>query len=286
MKTIALRWAAAGLIAAALLARGPGLAYGHGGRGGGGHGGGGGGHGGFGGGGHGGFGGHGGGHFGSIGHGIGAGHGGGFALGGGLGHAGGFAHVDTVPHHGFVSRWGFGSLNAFFGRRPLGHHHNPLFVGHGLHVGFGLGAPFYGYPFYGYPFYGYGYPFGYPYPYFSSYSSSIGASSSVYGNNYAPQTEPAAPSPGRVGDELVVEQVSNSVLRLTWRDDGYPIEEVGLFLADREEKVLAVQTLRVGPFTAMLDIAPGTAYVGVTILYTDGMKTTTLIPYQAPGRRP
>jgi hypothetical protein len=86
-----------------------------------------------------------------------------------------------------------------------------------------------------------------------------------------------------MGDELVVERASSDVLRLTCRADGQGAQEVDLFLADADEKVLAVQTLRAAPFTAPLDLAPGTAYVGMTIRYRDGVTETARIPYTNGG---
>jgi hypothetical protein len=86
-------------------------------------------------------------------------------------------------------------------------------------------------------------------------------------------------SAGRIGDELVVERASGDVLRLTCRDDFKGAQEVDLFLADAEQKVLAAQTLRAAPFTAPLDLAPGTAYVGMTLRYPDGVTETTRVPY-------
>jgi hypothetical protein len=84
--------------------------------------------------------------------------------------------------------------------------------------------------------------------------------------------------PGRVGEELAAERVDGSIVRLTWNDGSDGVQEVSLFVADAEQKVLAAQTVRAAPFTALFDLAPGTAYVGVTLLHQDGVKSTTLVP--------
>jgi hypothetical protein len=84
----------------------------------------------------------------------------------------------------------------------------------------------------------------------------------------------AAPglAPG-AGDSLVVERVSvmdavpATVLRLTWRSSGLEAAQVSLLLADSAQAVLASQTLRAPPFTALLDPPAGTAYAGVTAVW-------------------
>jgi hypothetical protein len=92
-----------------------------------------------------------------------------------------------------------------------------------------------------------------------------------------------AKSAGRMGDELVVERASSDVLRLTCREEHKGAQEVDLFLADADQKVLTAQTLRAAPFTAPLEVARGTAYVGMTIRYQDGVTETARVPY-ADGR--
>jgi hypothetical protein len=101
----------------------------------------------------------------------------------------------------------------------------------------------------------------------------------------------AAPglAPG-AGDSLVVERVSvmdvvpATVLRLTWRSSGLEAAQVSLFLADSAQAVLASQTLRAPPFTALLDPPAGTAYAGVTAVWPDGTSSSRLVPYRVRPR--
>jgi hypothetical protein len=94
----------------------------------------------------------------------------------------------------------------------------------------------------------------------------------------------ARPRVEGAGDALGIERVSETILRLTWRGDGARVQEVTLFLADAGQKVLTAQTLRAAPFTALFNVAPGAAYAGLTLHFPDGVKSTTLIPYDAtPG---
>jgi hypothetical protein len=82
---------------------------------------------------------------------------------------------------------------------------------------------------------------------------------------------------------LVVEQISTTVLRLTWLHDGRAAEiprEVRLFLADGEEQVLALQAVHAAPFTALFDANARAAYAGVRVVYADGRRSTTLLPLQ------
>ena len=96
-------------------------------------------------------------------------------------------------------------------------------------------------------------------------------------------------APG-TGDSLVLERVSvmdvvpATVLRLTWRSAGLEAAQVALFLADSAQAVLASQTLRGPPFTALLDPPPGTRYAGVTAVWPDGTTTSRLVPYQVRPR--
>lgn len=84
---------------------------------------------------------------------------------------------------------------------------------------------------------------------------------------------------GDAADALRVEELRGGVVRLSWHPDGREVEEVGLFLADARQNVLAVQTLRAAPYAALFEPTYAAAYIGVTIAYADGQSTTTLIPY-------
>lgn len=145
------------------------------------------------------------------------------------------------------------------------HHHDPFYLTHGLHVGVVVGAPHY----YDYPYYG---------PYVVAPRPVVVRPS----RRQSPTV--VTRGAGRVGEDLLVERLEGGVVRLTWRDGGDRIAEVALFLADAEQKVLAVQTLRSAPFRALFESAAGAVYAGVTIVYTDGVKSTTLLPFD-PNRR-
>jgi hypothetical protein len=91
----------------------------------------------------------------------------------------------------------------------------------------------------------------------------------------------------RSNDEFLVEPLSGNLLRLTRRVDGGTVQEIELFLADAQQKVLAAQTLSVAPFTATFNVVPGTAYAGHNIVWADGTKSTLFSPYRpfsSPGR--
>jgi len=87
---------------------------------------------------------------------------------------------------------------------------------------------------------------------------------------------------GKAG-ELAVE-VNDNVLRLTWRQGNRAVQEAGLFVADQDQRVLAIQTVRAAPFTALFDVTPDIAYIGVTLVYEDDTKSTALVPYTVPRR--
>lgn len=101
----------------------------------------------------------------------------------------------------------------------------------------------------------------------------------------------AVPSAGgTMGDTLLVEQeslmdiVPRTVLRLTWRNRGLDAAQVALFLADTAQGVLAAQTLRSPPFTALFEPPPGMAFAGMTVVWPDGTVSTRLVPYRRQAR--
>jgi len=76
------------------------------------------------------------------------------------------------------------------------------------------------------------------------------------------------PVPGKTGtDRLVVEEVSNSVVRLAWLDGSRRVEGSSLFLADAEQTVLVVQTLGAPPLTVVFEPLPDTTLAGVTVVW-------------------
>jgi hypothetical protein len=119
-------------------------------------------------------------------------------------------------------------------------------------------------------------------------------------SGYVQQASDARPALGRqlavpgtgstAGDSLMVERVMvmdvvpEAVLRLTWRNAGLPAQQVALFLADTAQAVIAAQTIRAPPFTALLQPPPGTAFAGVTVAWRDGTTSTRLVPYRSVER--
>lgn len=162
----------------------------------------------------------------------------------------------TAANGGIPGRWPH--------HRPRGHghipHHGACFGHHGLHVGAHFGSAFvifvgqYAYPTYAYVA-----------PYSLRYSAG-GSTTLLQGDL------------GDAAAALAVDHLPGGVVRLTWRPDGRAVEEVGLFLADSQQTVLAVQTLRSAPFTALFEPTSAARYVGITIAYADGQNTTTLLP--------
>jgi len=212
------------------------------------------------------------------------------------------------PHRGFgffpFGGFPFGGF-AFFPGFPFG-------TGFFFH-----GAPFFpGFPrrpfgFFGPPAFPFGtgpFPFGAaPFPFSPGFWSGtvVADAPAVYGaDTVTSRTSPRVPdiwptlgrqvaAPGIVpeaGDSLVVERVSvmdvvpASVLRLTWRSSRLEASQVALFLADSAQTVLASQTLRGPPFTALLDPPPETAYAGVTAVWPDGTTSSRLVPYRVRPR--
>jgi hypothetical protein len=95
---------------------------------------------------------------------------------------------------------------------------------------------------------------------------------------------------GGAGDSLVVERVSvvdevtRTGVRLTWKDAGEPAEEVTLFLADATRNVLAVQSVRAPLYSALFEPPPGTAFAGMTVMWPDGSASTRVVAYRPLGR--
>ena len=147
-----------------------------------------------------------------------------------------------------------------------------------------------GYPLFGAPvFYPYYYDYGY---------SAYGAYSEVNTDAYTP--EPPRPTSklivvgaGGTGgaDALTVESIADSV-RLAWLANGRVAREIKLFVADSVKRELATRSTNPSTPTATFEIATlsaPVAYAGVTVVFPDGVTSTTLVPYRsvaAPsGRR-
>ena len=91
------------------------------------------------------------------------------------------------------------------------------------------------------------------------------------------------------GDALTVESIGDSV-RLSWLAAGRSAREVKLFVADSAKRELAARTASPSAPTATFEVvtlsAP-VAFAGVSVTFTDGVTTSTVVPYQhgAPGQR-
>jgi len=153
----------------------------------------------------------------------------------------------------------------------------------GGHVGRYKKSYIIGYPLFGVPiFYPY-YDVGYVY-------------SEVAADTYSP--DPPRPTSklivvgtGSTGgsDALTVESLGDSV-RLSWLRNGRPAQEVKLFVADSAKRELATRSTNPTTPTAIFEIATlsaPVAFVGVTVVFADGVTSTTLVPYRgdaAPSR--
>jgi hypothetical protein len=88
------------------------------------------------------------------------------------------------------------------------------------------------------------------------------------------------------GGALSMEQVSDSVLRLTWLGTTRPVREAKLFLADSMQRTLRSQRVDAASPSVLFDIAEvgrAIAYVGASVVLTDGATMITLVPYR--GKR-
>lgn len=138
-----------------------------------------------------------------------------------------------------------------------------------------------GYSVYGVPSFALGYPYAYPAD--SRYASARTARTFDASRPSALQV--AGPGVVSDADTLLVEEISATIVRVSWRSDGRPIEEVGLFLADMAETVLAIQTIRAAPFTALFEPGDTVAFIGLTVVWPNGGRSTTLLPLRRPGGR-
>lgn len=230
------------------------------------------------------------------------GHGGGGHVGGGGHPGGGFAGhgsrgVIRGGHPGIASFSGSGvhyrsrfpqhdRPHGIGGVPGLGHgrrfaHGFPGFgFRHGLTAGIIVGAfPFYSFwNGFAYPYYGYGPPYYYGPRYHGGappgrVPDDVSSGIPVPGDRIA--------VPGRAGsDSLIIEQLTDSIVRLTWLDPGREVAEVGLFLADSERRVITAQTLADPPFMALFEPASYATMAGATVVWPDGRTSTTLVEYR------
>ncbi|HEX5437002.1 MAG TPA: hypothetical protein VFW98_07580 [Gemmatimonadaceae bacterium] len=171
---------------------------------------------------------------------------------------------------------------------PFGHHgfSNPRFPGHGFanlprcqRAAFVTGfcsfshrrrpAVFFAVPFY--------VPYYIPYP----------VSDELQGTEpqgITPHIIEVNPGPSHgAAEQLDIEHPDEGIVRLTRPADGRTLEEVQFFVADSSHRALTTQTVREAPYTALFDVSPRVAYVGATVVYADGVRVTTELPYRHGG---
>jgi len=86
---------------------------------------------------------------------------------------------------------------------------------------------------------------------------------------------------GEGAPQLHVETAGDTLLRLRWSGGGPEVREVTLLVLDEERVLLAAQTLREAPYTALFDRSPRAAFAGVAVTYASGASTTTVVPLSA-----
>lgn len=85
------------------------------------------------------------------------------------------------------------------------------------------------------------------------------------------------------GGVMRIQPLADSALRVTWLGAVRQIREARLFLADSLHQTLRAQQVTIASPSAvfsMRDVKSPVAYTGLTILYADGVSSTTLVPYQ------
>ena len=88
----------------------------------------------------------------------------------------------------------------------------------------------------------------------------------------------SAPS-ARAALGFMVEEITDSMVRLRWPDDGRGVREVTLFIAGTNGQVIATQIVRAAPYTALFDVRSRRFTAGVTVVRPDGTKATTTVPW-------
>ena len=87
---------------------------------------------------------------------------------------------------------------------------------------------------------------------------------------------------GGGGAALTVESVGDSV-RLNWLPNGRQAREVKLFVADSAQRQLATRIASPAMPSATFEVATlsaPVAYAGVSVTFTDGVISTTVVPYR------
>lgn len=175
------------------------------------------------------------------------------------------------------SRPGYTTYSPYV-RRPIPCAAGCVRFGGGLRYGRLFGSFVIGYPFY--------VPIVVPYIYDGTYVR--------YGEpaeSYAPTADAEQPASKLIvvgagtaggGDALTVETRGDSV-RLSWLGSGRTAREVRLFVSDSAQQQLASRRASPAAPTATFEIATlsaPVAFAGVSVTFTDGVTSTTVVPYR------
>jgi hypothetical protein len=139
----------------------------------------------------------------------------------------------------------------------------------------------------GYPFY---VPVYVPYIYDATY---VRYGEEAVADTYAPEPYAGATRPASKlivigagsaggGDALTVETIGDSV-RLSWVTSGRTPREVKLFVSDSAKRELASRSATAWAPNATFEVATlsaPVAFAGVSVTFTDGIVSTTLVPYR------
>ena len=188
--------------------------------------------------------------------------------------ANGYPRGSTRYRRQPYTRWGVGAGCAYGCFR----------LGAGVRTGSFFGSLFIGYPF--------AVPIYVPYivetttyvrheePAYDSYDQRADVSAEL--NRPASKLIVVGGSGSGGGDALTVESIGDSV-RLSWLAAGRTAREVKLFVTDSAKRELAARTASPSAPVATFEIvtlsAP-VAFAGVSVTFTDGVTTTTVVPYQ------
>jgi hypothetical protein len=85
------------------------------------------------------------------------------------------------------------------------------------------------------------------------------------------------------GGVMRMQPLADSALRITWLGAVRPIREARIFLADSLHEALSTRYVTLAAPTAvfrMREVKSPIAFAGLTIIFADGVTTTTLVPYQ------
>lgn len=177
---------------------------------------------------------------------------------------------------GSSTRWGVGAGCGFGCFRSGG----------SIRIGSGRfsGSFFFGHPFAGFPFL---FPVVIPYPYpvvYDSYYDRMAESDYAVREPQPAASKLIVVGAGSAGggDALTIETLADSV-RLTWLGTARPAREVRLFVTDSAQHQLASRSASPSAPVATFEIATlsaPVAFAGVTVVFADGVTSTTVVPYR------